>query len=65
MKLSASKIRQAIFEKGKTQLDLSKASGVCSKTINSICRGHSCRATTAAKIAEALEIPLDDLIVKE
>ena len=64
MKLDAVKIRNMLFEMCITQQQLSIESGACLKTINSICRGRSCRKSTAAKVAEALGVELDEIVLE-
>lgn len=57
VKLAAELVRQDM-----TITDLSQKSGVSRMTISSIKSGKSCSEDTARKIADALEIPIDDLV---
>ena len=55
-------LRAILYERKKTQCMLADETGISQKTINSICNGKGCRITTAQRIADALNVKLDDLM---
>ncbi len=61
MKLDDVKIRSLIYTKHTTQTALSDRAGVTRMTLNSICNGKSCNEATARKIADALDVQIDDI----
>lgn len=62
MNIDKRKLRHIMIDRDVGQKQLSEKSGVSRTVINNVCCGRSCTSTTAMKIAEALNIPLEDLI---
>lgn len=62
MKLDRRKLRILLLDSYQTQRDLSAKSGVSRGTVNNICRGCACSDETAAKIADSLGVPVEDLL---
>ncbi len=65
---TASRIRAARRERGMTQQQLADHAGVSRSTIALMeldASGRKLRATTARKIANGLEIPVDDLVADD
>ena len=58
------KIRLLLFRQRKTQAWLSKKANASRNTINAICNGKSCRYETAKRIADALNVPVEELLAE-
>lgn len=61
MRINDESIRLILYRKGLTQTELSKRSGFSRNTICSICSGKSCSESTAQKIADALEVDVNEI----
>lgn len=60
----AANLLRILESKGMTQMDLVRATGEGQSTINAICSGrHAPRIGIVTRIAEALKVSLDDLIL--
>ena len=62
MKLSQSKV---MVQMGKQRLrieDLAKTAGVSTTTIMGMRKGKNCRLSSAAKVSEALGLPLEEIV---
>lgn len=62
MNIDKRKLRHIMIDRDVGQKQLAEMSGVSRAVVNNVCCGRSCTSTTAMKIAEALDIPLEDLI---
>lgn len=62
MNIDKRKLRHIMIDRDVGQKQLAEMSGVSRAVVNNVCCGRSCTSTTAMKIAEALNIPLEDLI---
>ena len=62
MRIDAKKLRHIMIDCDVGQKELSERSGVSRAVVNNVCCGRSCAATTAFKIADALKIPVEELI---
>lgn len=62
MRIDNKKLRHIMIDRDVGQKQLAEMSGVSRAVVNNVCCGRSCTSTTAIKIAEALNIPLEDLI---
>jgi len=62
MKINVTKLLVAIGEQQMSIGELAEKSGVSRNTISAIKAGKTCRPDIAGKIAQALNIPLADLI---
>lgn len=62
MNIDKRKLRHIMIDRDVGQKQLAEMSGVSRAVVNNVCCGRSCTSTTAIKIAEALNIPLEDLI---
>lgn len=62
MNIDKRKLRHIMIDRDVGQKQLAETSGVSRAVVNNVCCGRSCTSTTAMKIAEALNIPLEDLI---
>lgn len=62
MNIDKKKLRHVMIDRDVGQKQLSELSGVSRAVVNNICCGRSCTSTTAFKIADALQIPLEDLV---
>lgn len=65
MKIDINKLDQLREAKGWTKTNLSIQSGVSDYTLNAIRKGKDCREVTAQCIADALGVPLKDILVQE
>lgn len=65
MRFNKNLLRAVITVRGMEQKDLAKQSGISRATINAICNGKSCSPDTARKIAEALDVDLQDICERE
>ena len=64
IKLDRRKLRILLMDSYQTQKDLSQKSGVSRITVNGICQGKTCSDETAAKIADALGVSIEELLEK-
>lgn len=62
MKLNERKIKIETFKQGLKQKDLIKLTGLSVATVSKVYNGGSCNPETAAKIATALKIDIEELI---
>lgn len=62
MKIDRRKLRILLMDSYQTQTDLSTKSGLCRATVNGICQGKTCSDETGTKIADALGVPVEDLL---
>ena len=62
MRIDNKKLRHIMIDRDVGQKQLSERSGVSIAVVNNVCNGRSCASTTAFKIADALQIPLEDLV---
>ena len=62
MRIDNKKLRHILIDRDVGQKELAEISGVSRTVVNNICCGRSCTSTTAFKIANALQIPIEDLI---
>ena len=62
MNIDKRKLRHIMIDRDVGQKQLAEMSGVSRAVVNNVCCGRSCTSTTAMKIAEALNIPLEDLL---
>lgn len=65
MKINSHHIYTQLARQGITQLDLAKRSNTTQQAISMILRRGSCEPRTAGKIARALNVDVDELIMKE
>lgn len=65
MRFNKNLLRAVITVRGMEQKDLAERSGISRATINAICNGKSCSLDTACKIAEALDVDLQDICERE
>ncbi len=61
MKLDDEKIRVLIYRKGITQTELADKAGITRPTVSAVCNGKSCSYMSALRIANALEVELNDI----
>ena len=62
MRIDNKKLRHIMIDCDIGQKELSERSGVSRACINAVCCGRACSSTTAIKIAESLNVPLEELI---
>lgn len=65
LKINSHHIYTQLARQGITQLDLAKRSNTTQQAISMILRRGSCEPRTAGKIARALNVDVDELIMKE
>lgn len=65
MKVNQHKLHLAMARKGWSLAQLAGKAGVSHATISYINNGKSCRPKTAAMIAQALEVPIEELVGEE
>jgi len=61
MRIDRLKLSLALKERDMTQTELARRAEVSRTAVNQICCGRSCRQETAAKIAKALEVKVEEL----
>ena len=61
MKMKAFTIKCLMADKNLNTVDLAKATGVSRNTISSIINGKTCSLSTAAKLAKALTVSLEQI----
>ena len=64
MRIDSKKLRHVMIDCDIGQKELSERSGISRAVINNVCCGRSCAASTALRIAAALQRPLEDLLEK-
>ena len=62
MRLKDKELRHRLIDLGIDQTELAEKSGISRGAINNVCCGRACSASTAQKIAEALGVPLEELV---
>lgn len=62
IRFNEKKIKRALIDKDMTQTEIAEASGIAYTTINQIFNGRRCCDETAKDIANALGMPLGELI---
>ena len=62
MTINSRKVKIILAEKGMTQLDLSKKSGIAQAHISSILIKGRCAIATASRIATALEVSVSEIV---
>ena len=65
MKLDNKNLRHLLIDLEIDQTALAARTGISRGAINNVCCGRACSASTAQKIAEALGVPLEELIENE
>lgn len=65
MRLDILKLRGVMLRKEITQTALSEMTEISRPTINGICCGRACKTETGEKIAEALDVTLEELRERE
>lgn len=65
MRIDRVKFAAALARADMTTVKLSKRSGISRGTISVIKGGKSCTENTARRIAEGLNVPVEDLLEKE
>ena len=65
VRINVKKLKSAMVLNEMTQTALSEKAGVCRQTINGVCCGRTRNPGTLRKIAEALEVDPDVLIIKK
>ena len=61
MRLDNQKMLVRMAQKNLNQTTLATAAGISRVTVNSLCRGATCKPETAERIAEALGVPVEKL----
>ncbi len=64
MRLDTLTIKKLMGSKGMTQAQLARLTGVTRQTISNILGRGTCSATSAVRLADALNVPIEE-IVKE
>jgi DNA-binding Xre family transcriptional regulator len=65
MRLDACKLRSILYERDLKQKNLVEVTGLAQFTVNKVCNGGSCTYETGVKIANALNMKLEDLLEKK
>ena len=65
MDVNTDKIRLAAAQQGKKLGELAIIAGVSRQTLSTTMSRKSCRAETAVRIAKALGVPVEDIIIRE
>lgn len=65
MRINGIKLATAMMRKDLTQKQLAELTGVSRVTINSVKCGKSCSDVTGIKIADALNVPIEELLETE
>ena len=64
MKVNCEAIRTLLFRRRTTQTELAAKAGLARLTVSQVCNGKSCSLKTIVKIADALGVSLDDIIIR-
>lgn len=64
MRIDRIKLITEMARRDITQLQLAKLTGASRATISGVQNGRSCSSKTAVKIADALKVPLEELLEK-
>lgn len=64
MKIDGWKVKKILREKGMFQQDIADKTGLTRTWVTLVLNGQSCRQSTAEKIAAAVGIPLEKIILK-
>lgn len=62
MRINRDKIQVLMAEKGMTQKDIAKATGVSQGTISATMRNNNPRATSVKRISDALGVKIEDIL---
>ena len=62
MRLNVAKVAAVLKERDMRQKDLVHRTGISRNTISAVCNRKSCSEDTARKIAEALDVTMDELV---
>ena len=62
MRINDKKLRHVMIDRDIGQTQLAERAGLSRTTINGVCCGRSCTSTTAFKIADTLQVPLEELV---
>ena len=65
MRLKDKELRHRLIDLGIDQTALAERTGISRGAINNVFCGRACSATTGQKIAEAIGVPLEELIENE
>ena len=64
MKIDGWEVKKILREKGMFQQDIADKTGLTRTWVTLVLNGRSCRQSTAEKIAAAVGIPVDKIILK-
>ena len=65
MKIDERRLRHLLIDLDIGQTELAARAGLSRGAVNNVCCGRSCASDTAFKIAQALGVPLEELIEEE
>jgi len=65
LRINERKLRHLLIDRDIGQKELAVRAGLSRGAVNNVCCGRSCASDTAFKIAQALGVPLEDLIEEE
>lgn len=65
MRVDRIKLVTELLQRDMTQKRLAEKAGVSRCTVTAICNGKTCAASTAVKLAAALGVDVEEIIVKE
>lgn len=65
MRINSFRINAQLARQGMTQSELAKKAGMTRQATSTLIRRGSCEPRTAGRIARALNVDVEDLIVKE
>jgi len=64
MRINVAKLKKTLIDRDMKQADLARKAGLSYSTINTICCGRGCRADTAQRIADAIQVPVSSILAR-
>ena len=65
MRIDSNKIEQTLALRKMTQADLASKSGISRQSVCTLIKRGSCKPDTAGKLAEGLDIPVEQILIPE
>ena len=65
MKIKVFRLKCLIADKGLSTVEFTERAGISRNTLSSVFNGKSCSVSTAAQLAKALNVPLEEIVKGE